>query len=79
MKTLLTILFFINTVVLIVLSFLLFQWLDEGVSRKAIILLLLAYGSCIFLLGFLLMRYMNLPMEQSYKSMLNEGAGNGWQ
>jgi Kef-type K+ transport system membrane component KefB len=79
MKTLLTVLFFTDTLVLIVLSFLLLKWLDNGISGSALTLLLIAIGSCIFLLGFLLVRYINLPIDKKYMAHLKEDAGNDIQ
>jgi len=71
MKTLLTILFFVDTLVLIILSFLLLKMLDTGISGGALVFLLIAYASCIFLLGYLLFRYMNLPPEKKYHSFFD--------
>ncbi len=79
MKTLLTILFFTDTLVLIVLSFFLFKWIDNGTGGSAFIFFLIAYGACIFLLGFLLMRYINLPVDQNMPKLLNQQADGNQQ
>ena len=68
MKTLLTILFFVDTLVLIILSYLLLKVLDMGGHGAVLTFLLLAYASCIFLLGYLLVRYMNLPPDKKTHS-----------
>jgi hypothetical protein len=79
MKTLLTVLFFTDTLILIILSFLLLKWLDNGISGSALTLLLIAIAFCIFLLGFLLVRYINLPVDKKYITHLKEDAGNDLQ
>lgn len=68
MKTLLTILFFADTLVLIVLSFFLLKMLDAGVGAGRLTFLLVVYAGCIFLLGYLLFRYMNLPPDKKRHS-----------
>jgi hypothetical protein len=68
MKTLLTILFFADTLVLIVLSFFLLKMLDTGVGAGWLTFLLVVYACCIFLLGYLLFRYMNLPPDKKRHS-----------
>jgi hypothetical protein len=48
------------------------------VNGCAHILLLVAFGSCVFLLGFLLVRYVNLPVDKNYKTLLKEDGGEGF-
>ncbi|WP_162944687.1 hypothetical protein [Flavisolibacter nicotianae] len=68
MKTLLTILFFVDTLVLITLSFLLLQTLDSGAGLGRLIFLLTGCAGCIILLVYLLLRYMNLPPDKKTRS-----------
>lgn len=65
MKTLLTILFFMDTLAFSVLPYLLLKLFDAKSHTGWLGFLLLLYGCCIFLLGYLLLRYLNLPPEKN--------------
>lgn len=63
--------FFLGTVVLCVLSYLLLKLLDTGGHSRMLLLVLLAYVCCIALMGYLLFRYMNLPPDKKYTSFFD--------
>jgi hypothetical protein len=45
--------------------------LDTGGSGSALTFLVIAFVSCIVLLGYLLVRYMNLPPDKKYHSFFD--------
>jgi hypothetical protein len=71
MKTILTILFFLDTLALSVLSFLLLRFIDAGSHGATLLLLLLLYACCIFLLGYLLFHFLKLPGDKINRSFFD--------
>jgi len=71
MKTILTILFFLDTLALSVLSFLLLRFFDTGGHSAMLVLLLVLYTSCIFLLGVLLFHFLKLPAKKINRSFFD--------
>lgn len=65
MKFLYTILFFIDTLVLVLLSYFLFKVLDQGGSRGSALLLAAALVVSILLLVYVFNRYLKLPSHKS--------------
>jgi hypothetical protein len=71
MKTILTILFFLDNLALSVLCFLVLRFLDAGGHGAMLTLLLLLYACCIFLLGYLLFHFLKLPVEKINRSFFD--------
>lgn len=65
MKFVYTILFFTDTLALVLLSYLLFKLLDQGGSRSSILLLAAALIVSILLLIYFFNRYLKLPPHKS--------------
>ena len=67
MKIIYTILFFTDTLLLILLSFILFKMIDEGVNIMKLIFILLAMILSIVTLIFFLRRYLKIPASGNHK------------
>lgn len=65
MRTLYTILFFGNTLLLVCLSYLFLQKLDHGGSAGALILTFLGIAASILLLGSLIKTYLKQPSDKT--------------
>jgi len=66
MKTLYTILFFVDMILLIVLSFWFLELVDSGINGITIALMLAGILSCIVLLIYFLLRYIKHPSSDNY-------------
>ena len=66
MKYLFTILFFADTLLLILLTFLFLRLLDKGITTVAMILILTAIVLCILLLAYFLSHYMKIPPSDNH-------------
>ncbi|MEP7257452.1 MAG: hypothetical protein ABI687_03670 [Flavitalea sp.] len=65
MKILYTILFFADTLALILLSFLFLKLLDTGIEKSVLVLVISAIVFCIILLVYFLLRYIKQPPSNS--------------
>jgi hypothetical protein len=61
MKIIYTILFFVNTLLLLLLTYITVQFLDEGVDFFKVALMAIAIVICIFILAYLLLQYIKIP------------------
>ena len=61
MKIIYTILFFVDTLLLIVLTYLFLKLMDNGMSPIVFILMVLAIVFCIMLLVYFLLNYLKSP------------------
>jgi len=67
MKVLYTILFFTDTLVLIILAYLFFQFMDTGGSPLTLVVLFIAIVICIFMLVYFLLRYIKIPSSENHQ------------
>lgn len=58
-----TILFFVNTLLLLLLTYTTVQFLDQGANYYKIGLMAFAIVICIFMLSYLLFRYIKIPSD----------------
>jgi hypothetical protein len=65
MKVLYTILFFTDTLVLIILAYLFFQFMDTGGSPATLVVLFIAIVICIFMLVYFLLQYIKIPSSEN--------------
>jgi hypothetical protein len=64
MKLIYTLLFFSNTLLLIVLANYLFKYMDKRIGGLPLALVVTGIGLNIFLLGYFLFRYLKLPSSE---------------
>jgi hypothetical protein len=67
MKIIYTFLFFVNTLVLLLLAFLLLKMIDNGITTAKLICMLSGILLSIALLIFLLSHYLKSPSSNSHK------------
>ena len=60
-KVVYTILFFVNTLLLLLLTYATVQFVDEGVDYLKIGMMAVAILICIFILAYLLLQYIKIP------------------
>jgi heme/copper-type cytochrome/quinol oxidase subunit 4 len=67
MKAIYTILFFADTLILVVLAYLFLKLMDKGASGWMFSVMLFAIISCVIFLAYLLSHYLKLPSSHHKK------------